>query len=609
MRQSARCMTESITHRGRDGSGYWNSQGVALGHRRLSIIDVTEKGSQPMVSPCGRYIIVYNGEVYNYAELKKQCMDRGYHFSSSTDTEVVLALYSIEGQQAVLQMEGMFAFAVYDTKRKTLFLARDRVGEKPLYYAHSGSHFAFCSEIQGLRKLHWVRQDIDPKAVQAIMAHQSLPSPLTMFEGIRSLPPATYGILKGHSLGIESYWSLDFSKRRGWTWPDAIEAYEDQLAKSVSGCLMSDVPLGLTLSGGVDSSAVAVVARPKVKNLRSFCIGYSKGEQEDPEQILAEKVSGHIGTTHQSIQCVQPSLDQFIRLVPAYGQPIWSTAITYADTMAASIAQHLKVALTGGGADEVLGGYRSYRTLRIEGMARNVLANLPHFFCSAIGSLGGERFYRLMESTNGNDFTDWRANSFDNAMQDLGRKVLTGKWRKKLADYDAGFYIRKYANECNPSNYMDTVLYSDLMVAHQHGHNIIPDISGMRHGVEFRSPFLSHRLMELAASFPQKLLIGLHNGSLETKLIAKRHLLKYLPKEVVWVKKMGFGYSIPVNDMLAGRNKKRMEDLLLGGRYLDLGIFSKEGATWALANSRLATWMLISFAVWAEYCLINESSS
>jgi asparagine synthase (glutamine-hydrolysing) len=277
---------------------------------------------------------------------------------------------------------------------------------------------------------------------------------------------------------------------------------------------------------------------------------------------------------------------------------MWCGVALYADRLAETMRREVKVAVSGNGADEVLAGYRPYSRVPFEAALRRMISFAPDGVLNADIGLP-ERLCRLARSSRG-PMETWRAETLAEAARAQIPKLCTPAVADRLMDQDLGAPIRAYAEECSPSSYLDTVLYTDLMAYHQHGHCTIADMSGMTYGLEIRAPFLDHRFVEFAASLPTDMLLSVLPAPQRTKQIAKRHLERYLPRDVVQAPKVGFGYAIPLNDMILGSNRETVHQRLTQGAYLDLGIFSREGAQWALTHSSSATWMLLSFSIWAD---------
>lgn len=591
--------------RGPDATGSWEDDFAALGHTRLAIQDLSQNGRQPLANEDGTILLTFNGEIYNFRDLRKDLISRGHHFRTRTDTEVIVHLYEEEGDRCVDQLVGMFAFGLWDTRRKRLLLARDRTGEKPLYYAVSNCNLAFGSEVRALLQVPWVGRELDCEAVASQMVYQSTPAPLTFFKDIRNLPPASTLAWERGQVATSRYWSLDFSKRRNWRLPDALEAYDSHVRRSVRDCLVADVPLGVMLSGGVDSSTIAAFARDEHTDVRTFCVGHNAPGQPDPEFARATRASKHLHTRHENIQFVLNGLPDLPGIVSHYGEPINNSAILYADQLASQMKESATVVLSGNAADEVFGGYRSYTPARVRNWATSALGRVPPSLAIHLSGPGG-RLKRVLERGR-IPIHQWRASGLTTFGRAQMSRFCTKSFADSFCELNPGRHVEQYANECNPQTLLDTIRYTDLMVYHRHAHGAIPDTSGMRCGLEIRSPLLDHRIIEFAATLPEKLLIPSLWNDRRNKLIMKESLLRYLPKDLVFARKLGFGYNINIRDFFRGPWRKAVGRRLLDSAYLDLGIFSREGAQWALENSFGDAWMLLTFSVWADLFLFEQS--
>jgi asparagine synthase (glutamine-hydrolysing) len=600
-------MNAAIAHRGPDGEGFWSDTRATFGHRRLSIIDLSERGRQPMLNGDGTLALVCNGEIYNYRDLRSRMSDEGHVFRSDTDVEVILPLYEKYGEQCVDHLVGMFAFALWDGRRRRLLLARDRVGEKPLYTAVHEDWIAFSSEVKGLLELPFVDRTLNEEAIPLLMVHQSLPAPVTMFRGIEQLPPASYATWAGGGLDRKRYWRLDYSRNAPLSTRAAVSAYEDVLGASVKESLQAaDVPVGVLLSGGVDSSTIAAMARTHDRGVSSFCIGSSKDGQPNTDIRRANRVAEILGTRHNTLSYDDPELWRLPEIVRQYDQPIWNLVALYADRLAQQMSSHVKVALTGNGADEVFGGYRPYGRLP----AQQMVGSIARFVPSPVGGLLGRLSPRLERflGTTRHPFATWRGQNMTLMARQMMMRLCQPTFARRWNEYEAGRLAAAAGQECNPRSLFDAVRYTDLMVCHQHSHCVIADTSGMTHGIEMRSPFLDHRVLEFSASLPRQQLLPWPYRSRHTKLVTKRYLETILPPDLVYARKVGFGYGISFDEHLRGVKSAPVRRLLLSGRYLDLGIFSREGAEWALANSTSAVTILLCFAVWADRYLFHESA-
>ena len=606
IQQWIQAMNDALVHRGPDDEGVWFGNQAAFGHRRLTIIDTSDAGRQPIRSADESLVLVCNGEIYNYPQLRQRYQEKGYPFKSQTDIEVILPLYQEYGDGCVDHLVGMFAFAIWDAPRRRLLLARDRIGEKPLCYHTTERGIAFSSEIKGLLRLPWIQPELNEEAVANMLIYQSAPAPLSFFKEIHTLPPASTLVWEEGRTRVERYWHVDFAKKRNWRWDEALDTYGTLIQQSVNGCMLSDVPIGVTLSGGVDSSTIALKAAETRADLRTFCVGHDTPDKPDPEFARSQFVADRLGTQHQLIHFDLSDLGRLPFVIAQYDQPFNNYAMLYADILAKTMSREVKVIVSGNGADEVFGGYRGYNQYILhQWMApwgRRLPSTLAQVFPGRWRSKG-DRFFQYAKEP----LFKWQGLGFDNHFQELLGSLCTDDFSRRWKSYTPGRFVADQAEEAGAETLIDATMYADLMVNHHHGHATMGDISGMTHGLEIRSPFLDFRLIEFAASLPRHMLIPSWRDSSKNKLVMKRFLSRHLPKSFVHAGKMGFGYGINFWDYFNGPWRQAIERQVFKGRYLELGIFSPEGARNALQDSLSRAWMMLSFSIWADLNLFNET--
>jgi asparagine synthase (glutamine-hydrolysing) len=598
-------MNDAQRHRGPDGEGAWNDRQAFLGHRRLAIIDLTASGAQPMTNEDNSIVLVCNGEIYNFKEIRAGLVERGHRFKSQTDVEVILHLYEEQGDECVRQLVGMFAFAIWDSRRRRLLLARDRVGEKPLYYLRTPREFAFASEIPALLTVPGVDRTLDEEALAASLIYPSSPAPLTMFAAIRALPPASRATFESGLLRVDRYWSIDCSRTLDVAEADAAEKLDELVHQAVHGALISDVPVGVLLSGGVDSGVIALHAARAGAAVQAFSVGYDTAAQADPDLARARTVATRLELPHREIKFAAADLALLPGIVARYGQPFNVFPMLYADQLAEGVRRHVTVALGGNGADEAFGGYRGYNRQLVLGRLSAVLSRVPSW-TTGLMPFGAQRFQRLRNSAS-EPVAQRRGRLLDDLSHHLGSALMTEEFAARARAVNPGTIVTNYARECEPREYLDTVMYSDLMVYHQHGTTVITDVSGMTHSLEIRAPFLDHRLLEFAFSLPRRLKVRSAFRPNMNKYLLKRTVAGMLPQEVLYGRKYGFGFNISYPQLLQGPWQPAVEALVRRGRYLDLGLFSRRGADWAIAHAPAEVWRLLVFAIWAELYLFGES--
>lgn len=540
-------MSSVIAHRGPDGEGIWLDGQVALGHRRLSIIDL-ETGRQPMCNEDQTVWISYNGEIYNFLELRDLLEKRGHKFRSHSDTEVIIHAYEEWGESCVEFFRGMFAFGIVDQNKRRIFLARDHLGIKPLVYYQSDNCFAFASEIQALRQIDGICLDLDVQALDQYLFLQYIPAPLSIFKQIRKLPPAhrMSVTFDGKISTPEEYWRLEFRPNYNKSESQWIEELEMVLRDSVKAHLVSDVPFGAFLSGGVDSSAVvAFMTQILNKPVKTFSIGFE--EDEYSELSYAEIAAKRWGTEHH-VEIVKPdALSILPDLVCHYGEPFGDSSAIPTYYVCKMARKHVPMVLSGDGGDEAFAGYNSYFAWL------NSIEGKGSYNRSLVGKLLYPIERRLFPTRfspppkYGVSLDNWL--SIINYMPKELRQRL---WRPEYMDVTncpLGPFEREYARTEGFSNvhkvqYMDlkTYLPFDIMTK--------VDIASMIHGLEVRTPIVDRKVMEFAATLPESFNVGKGaNGEWQGKLLLKKLMGKYYPQNFPHRNKMGF--AVPLRKWFA----------------------------------------------------------
>lgn len=516
-------MRDAMTSRGPDDAGMEIRNGTGLGHRRLSILDLSPAGHQPMCNEDRSVWVVFNGEIYNFAELRRELEGLGHRFVSNSDTEVIVHGWEAWGERCVERLRGMFAFAVWDDRRRVLFLARDRVGIKPLFYYWDGRTLAFASELKALRQCPDLDLAVDPTALFDFLTYLYIPAPKTAYKNVRKLEPGHRLLFDGRRLHAERYWDWNFAPRP-ITERKAVEELRALLAETVRLHLVSDVPLGVLLSGGVDSSAVAAFAGP----VMTFSIGFDVAEHS--ETAFARAVAGRFGTRHvESTVALAEGKRLLDWMVEWYDEPYYDTSAIPTYLVCREARRHVTVALSGDGGDEVFGGYTHYTRFR-RLMAWDVL---PKALRRLVPGRSGERL---------------RLDPLERYAFLMGGMVEHEKARvpglAKFKDYDALWSFRRFWREDldvpTRLQYLDakTYLPDDILTK--------VDRASMAVSLEVRPPLLDHRLMEFVATLPTH--VRLKGGRL--KYLLKKALEGLLPEEILTRKKKGF--SVPLRTWLAG---------------------------------------------------------
>jgi asparagine synthase (glutamine-hydrolysing) len=604
-------MCRVIEHRGPDDEGFYVEGGVALGMRRLSIIDLVT-GHQPITNEDGSLWIVFNGEVYNFREIREGLLARGHVFQSNTDTEVIVHLYEEEGEACVERLRGMFAFAIWDKRDRTLFLARDRVGVKPLHYSLVGGTLVFASEIKSLLQHAAIEREVNTEAISDFLSFGYVPDPASAFKGIEKLPPGHTLTFKGGKVTIRQYWDFQYGDGQdGTVQDDAVqggaihderyyaERLLDLLDESVKLRLVSDVPLGAFLSGGIDSSTVvAMMARHMGRPVKTFSIGFS--ESGFDELDYARVAARHFNTDHHEF-VVTPDVCKIVEEV------IWHHDEPFADVssiptyiVSKMAREHVKVVLSGDGGDELFAGYERYVVDR----ARARFARIPRFIrknlmlkaSSALPrSAYGKNFLRNIALDAGERYVD----SLSLLTREAKREILSGEFKRSLDAHDSSEQFEQLLAESNSSEQINRLLYLDSKTYLPGDILTKVDRMSMAHSIEAREPLLDHKLIEFAQTIPASLKLR----GLETKHILKRALGGLIPGQIINRPKQGFG--VPINKWLNHDLRDLLNDTLTDGRTRQRGYFNQNAVEALLDEHRrgrrdhaLQLWALLTLELW-----------
>jgi len=616
-RDVAERMRDTMVHRGPDGAGLFCEEGIALGHRRLAIVDV-EHGAQPMASEDGRYQLVYNGEVYNHPELMPKLQGAGVRYRTHCDTETVLHLYAREGRALPTHLRGMFAIALWDRQERTLFLARDRFGVKPLYYAHlDDGTLLFASEIKAILASGMVRPALHPPMLPDLLANYAPSGDETLFAGIRRLPPGHTLTWRDGRVEIAAYWDLHFAEGSLDARDEGslVDEYRERFREAVRARLMADVPLGMFLSGGIDSAAITAVMSQLVDEpIKTFSVAFA--EREANELAYARLVSQRYRTDHHEV-VVSPSqfFEALPRLVWHEDEPIAhpsSIALNFVSRLA---AERVKVVLTGEGSDETLAGYNRYRVTvynatlgaRYEAMAPGAMRRALR---RGIGALPGrtglrrklERSFLYLPADLDTLYFDNFA-VFGRARQ---RDVLAPAMREQLAGIDPYAAHHAALARTDARALLNRLLYADTKT-YLHELLMKQDQMSMAASIESRVPFLDHPLVEFAAALP----LHLKLRGVTTKYILRRAMRDALPPEILRRKKMGF--PVPVGTWFAGDWQHLLQTFVLSPRAAQRGLLDMHAVS-RLAEAHLRgeqkhdqrLWMLLNLEVWQRIFLDGE---
>lgn len=562
-----------LRHRGPDAQTNWSAPGVALGHTRLAILDLAG-GDQPMHSACGRYTIVFNGEIYNFASLKEELSASGVHFSRRSDTEVLLALFIHYGfEECLHRLRGMFAFAIWDNVQRELSLARDRLGVKPLVYLAQDGVFGFASEIGGLRALlPDARLDIDPAALDQYFTFQYIPSPQTAFKQIRKLPPAHAMVVT--EAGIKRlwrYWQVDTSQRSRLSYDDACEALREKLLAATAIRMVADVPLGAFLSGGVDSAVtVAAMARLGSDPVHTFAVGFD--EKSLDERPYARQAAEHLGTLHSDMLAQADVVSDLPMLIRRCGEPFGDDSLLPTYLVSKAARGQVTVALTGDGGDEAFGGYRRHqqlaRMIRLEQWgALSAWRNLRQLGAKLEGTIRPDRRRPFPATREDRALYHSRLQRHIDLASFFDADEKAGLYRPEFSSSLAGqnsaeWFAERYALSAG-ADPVNRVFLTDAYTYLPEDVLFKVDIASMAASLECRSPFLDHELIEFAAS----LLPTMKSKGRSGKRIVREAFAGWLPPGFLQRRKQGF--STPIAKWLSGDLAGLMQERLLAERRLD----------------------------------------
>ncbi len=565
-----RAMTASLAHRGPDAQGCLTSGPVSFGHRRLSIIDLSAANDQPMRSACGRLIITYNGELYNFASIRRELEEQGVAFRTAGDTEVILEAYRKWGPQCLQHFNGMFALAIWDDRDRTLFIARDRLGEKPLFYYDKNDAFIFASEPQALRKHPHIPREIDPISLGNFLTLNYTLQNRSLNAGVKQLPPAHYAILReGRSVQPVSYWDLAgrFRGKRGFSsFNAATEELTALIDDAVSMRLVSDVPLGAFLSGGVDSSAIVaamVRARPP-ETVQSFSAGFLSKQFDETDDAAA--VAGHLRTNHSNYVVGNDLPDILNSIVRAADEPLADTSVIPTWALSQFARSQVKVVLSGDGGDEGFAGYETYLADRLHtalswlpspaGRSLTFIANniIPTSFGKVSLDDKLRRFTGGLGLSPDHAHFSWRTIFTPGELKQL----MVPDWHRLslTSGIEALSEFEYHAKEVADCHVLDRGCYVDIKTWLADNVLVKLDRMTMAHGLEARAPLLDHRIIEFAASLPVEWKLNMHR----TKFILKASQKERLPDRIINRSKRGF--NAPVSQWLNGTLLDYARDLI-----------------------------------------------
>lgn len=603
-------MCRAMRHRGPDGQGVWSGDGVCLGHRRLSIIDLAG-GAQPMHSADGRYHVTFNGEIYNFPELRKELEARGQRFRTTSDTEIILAGWQVWGHDCLRHFDGMFAFALWDVQEKRLFCARDRFGKKPFFYTLQQGRFFFASELTALTTLPELTFTLSPEALMRYLAYEYVPTPQTMYAEAASLPPSHWLEIHEGRLRLERYWELPFPDEQDARGEEEIcAAYHELLARAVRRRMISDVPLGVFLSGGIDSSIVAgLMAGQSSTPIKTFSIGFQEASYD--ESRYARIVARRWNTDHhERILSAEECAEHLPQIISRMDVPMADASVAPTWLLSGVTREKVTVALGGDGADELWAGYEHYIGYKVATwynalpgcLRRGILEPL----CRLLPSSSGYINPRLAVQTflRGAHAPDWlRVQTLLTALDPAAQRELLAHPDTAFLTEERLFAPTREHFEHWPAGpaplarafhvYARQYLLDDILVK--------VDRCSMLHSLEVRAPFLDRDAAEFVARLP----IRHKLRGFKRKYLLKRAFADVLPPEILHRNKRGF--QIPVAAWLRGRMRPLLEEMLGESRLRQQGIFAPQAVRALMeahfsgrADMRKPLWTLLVLQLWLE---------
>ncbi len=613
-REEVARMGRVLIHRGPDDVGIHVDGPIGIGNHRLSIIDL-EGGRQPIFNEDGTIWIVFNGEIYNYRALREELLQRGHKFQTSSDTEAIVHLYEDEGVDCVKRLQGMFAFAIWDEPRQRLFIARDHLGQKPLYYHYRPGLFLFASEMKAILETGDVAPEPNPEAMHHYLSLRFVPPPDTMFKGIHKLLPAHSLVLENGNLTISRYWELKYEPKVKMSVKEAVAALDQVLGDAVESHLVSDVKVGALLSGGLDSGLVTALMSTRTKSqVSTFSVGVT--ERDWNELPYARMVAQRYNTDHFDVVVKPNPLEILPTLIWHLDEPSDpSAACKY--FVAQEASKHVKVVLGGDGGDEMLGGYDRYvgnrfikyycalpKALRNQ-VVRRLMSVVPESF--TYKSLASKLRW-LDQMSNASEDQRYAASvNFFRFDEDTKRRVYSPEFAARVGHLESIDYIASVFNSAPVKDLVDRMLYTDVNTQlAEHGEMIV-DRTTMAFSLESRSPFLDRKVAEFCATLPPNLKLRQHRLRFLERELAR----KYLPAEVVKRRKQGFG--LPLGYWFQSTLGELTADLFRSSSLAEAGFVTSEGLLSVLNEHRHVgidhshrLWILLNLEMWHRIFIKRE---
>lgn len=607
-------MTGTLRHRGPDGEGFYFDEHAALGHRRLSIIDLGS-GKQPMCNEDETVWVTFNGEIYNYLDLRKDLVAKGHKFKTDSDTEVIVHLYEERGESFSTALRGMFAIGLWDKKARRLILTRDRIGKKPLYYSLTGESIYFASEMKSLLHVPGLARDIDHQAVSDYFSLLYVPAPKSIFKSVRKLKPAHYLVVDERGARERCYWDLCFDHAEEKSEEQWCEEFLGAYEEAIRIRLRSDVPLGAFLSGGVDSSSVvALMSRINGHRVTTCSVGFD--EKDFDESADAAAFAASLNTDHHEERVRPDALSVLDKLVWHYDEPFADSSAVPTYYVSQAARRHVTVALSGDGGDENFAGYRRYFHDCLEHRARSFLPD--GFRRPVFGALGrwypkldwAPRFMRAQATFRALSYgsVEGYFYSVSAVKPETKRALLSDEFRSELNGYDPLTIFDDYYHRPKTDDHLSRLQYLDIKTYLVDDILVKVDRASMANSLEVRSPLLDHVLMELIARMPSSLKLSGKTG----KYIFKKALEPVLPREILTRPKQGFG--VPLAEWFRDNLKAATAELLLQKDPMGIvnprcveDVWSKHQS--GLRDFSTPLWTLLMFRLWQQSYLKSEGNA
>lgn len=602
-------MTYALQHRGPDDQGFFLDGNVGLGFQRLSIIDL-EGGHQPMSDPEKKIWIIFNGEIYNFQYLKILLEETGRHqFRTKSDTEVILHLYQEYGEECVQHLRGMFAFAIWDTIQQKLFIARDRLGEKPLIYADLPDAFIFASEIQSLTKHPSIKKKLSVIALDLYLTYQYIPSPHTIFTQINKLPSAHSLTWHDKKIAIKRYWDLSFLPGEDIQEEGSGVKLIQELKEATRLRMISDVPVGAFLSGGIDSSTiVGLMSELSAKPIKTFSIGFE--EKNYSELAYAKLVAHHFGCDHHELILKPEKIDLLPKLAKHYGEPFADSSALASYCVSEFTKKYVTVALTGDGGDETMAGYPRYQAMHFFDIWKKLPYKIRHSIYKIISLFPDGHpplsiIWRLKRLLNIGLANLNPAHVYLDTLYYFSerqkRKLYTDELCSQLNDYDAAYYLDPFLTKGSLSPGVSRYLLTDLFTYIPECLMVKMDIASMSNSLETRSPFLDHKFIEFTSSLPSNFKLR----GFKTKYLLKKKLTGWLPQSTLKHRKQGF--SLPMSHWFKDDLSDYIHEILFSPQSLSRQIFKKDSLKSMLkehdqgvTNLSYQIWSLLMLEQWYQ---------